>query len=55
MGNRTSVYLDGDHHAAVKASVVLLAELVRRGLGLLACKEPLAELAAHVHRRSEVP
>jgi hypothetical protein len=32
MGQRTSVYLDDDLHAAVKASGIPLAELVRRGL-----------------------
>lgn len=32
MGQRTSVYLDDDLHAAVKASGVPLAELIRRGL-----------------------
>jgi hypothetical protein len=33
MGQRTSVYLDEDLQAAVKASGVPLAELIRRGLG----------------------
>jgi hypothetical protein len=33
MGNRTSVYLDDDLQAAVKASGTPLAELIRRGLG----------------------
>ena len=32
MGQRTSVYLNGDLHAAAKASGVPLAELIRRGL-----------------------
>jgi pyruvate dehydrogenase E2 component (dihydrolipoyllysine-residue acetyltransferase) len=36
MGQRTSVYLDDDLHAAVKASGVPLAELIRRGLGTTA-------------------
>jgi hypothetical protein len=36
MGQRTSVYLDDDLHAAVKASGVPLAELIRRGLGTAA-------------------
>ena len=31
MGQRTSVYLDDDLHAAAKASGVPLAELFRRG------------------------
>jgi hypothetical protein len=35
-GERTSVYLDDDVQAAVKASGVPLAELVRRGLGTAA-------------------
>ena len=32
MGQCTSIYLDDDLHAAVKASGVPLAELIRRGL-----------------------
>ena len=32
MGQRTSVYLDDDLHAAAKASGVPLAELIRHGL-----------------------
>lgn len=33
MGQRTSVYLDDDLHAAAKASGISLAKLIRRGLG----------------------
>ena len=36
MGQRTSVYLSDELKAAVKASGVPLAELVRRGLGVAA-------------------
>jgi hypothetical protein len=39
MGQRTSVYLDDDLHAAVKASDVPLAELVRRGLAASSASE----------------
>lgn len=43
IGQRTSVYPDDDLHAAVKASGVPLAELIRRGLAASA-----AEIAAPV-------
>jgi hypothetical protein len=46
MGQRTSVYLDDDLAAAVKASGIPLAELVRRGLA--ASTAPAAQAAPAV-------
>jgi hypothetical protein len=46
MGQRTSVYLDDDLHAAVKASGVPLAELARRGLAAPAVPDTPATVPA---------
>ena len=48
MGTRTSVYLDDDLKAAVKASDVPLAEVIRRGLaaGTAAAAQPPAQSPA---------
>lgn len=51
-GERTSVFLAADLAAAVKASGVLLAGLVRRGLAASTAAEPVVQTAA---ARSDSP
>jgi len=46
MGQRTSVYLDDDLHAAAKASGIPLAELVRRGLAASTAPPAQAQVPA---------